>query len=1232
MSKLLTTILLAGVGVAVGAQTPQHPTSNPRNQAISSTTQSKLEFIPNKGQWDRRVRFLGHAPGIDMWITDQGITYEYHKIKQALDAKMAAKLLSPLDREKVRPPAVQGHVVRISFVGKTNQVKTEVSGFRRKAYTYNYFIGKDKSKWVSGVPVFSAATVKGIYKGIDLVAYFDEAKKLPRYDLVIHPGADASKIAMRYEGADKLHLTNDGTVAYQTSLGKVEERDLFAYQPKSGTRIDFTRSGITAHDKSARAKVNPVSARMAMAADGTVRFKVGPRDPSVALVVDPLIWSTYLTGDSYNSDVFSTPPAVVTGPDGSPYMAGFTIDPSFPTTPGAFKNTFATGYISKFSTDGSTLQYCTFFGGGDTTLPYALAIQANGSVVVGGVTNSPDYPTTPGAFGNGFYGADLNNYPAFVTKFTPDGTAMEYSVVAAGVNSGVQSSYIQSLKVDNSGAVYMAGADQTDGLVFGVPGSAYEGEIANQGSFCAKLSPDGSHLVWGTYFATNNYINDLAIDDAGNAYVTGMSVNSFAVSPGAYQGPTRGTNSLSAFVTKINADGASNGYALQLNGTLGYYATATSIAVDTFGNAYVAGQTNYLDFPTSSLAYNKVIPGGTLASFFSKVTPDGSALAYSTYGPPAEFSNPRIASFPDGSLALAMTEDYSTGTYAGPGAYQTWPQTMDGYVSYNSMIGKLSADGSTMDYLSYLGGGYPSTISSLTIAPGSDSVYVGGKAIGFDFPTTEGAYQTMPGTPYGGHFLAKFQLQREIGLTFVPGVSIGGATVNAAFTLPNPVSHDTVVFLSSSSPKVHVPASVIVSEGSDTATFPVTSPYTDSPIQVQIRASIDAVMIQRYLTLAPPSPLSVDVTPDSFAGARKPLVTIQLNGKAGPQGTVINLVSSNPAGLPLPATVKVAPGKDSIRFSIAPQGEGSFEIGASSASSIQPAIGTFNIGPLQVSGLTLASPSVYSGGKTIAKINLTGPAPIGGTQVTLSDSDPSLVTVPGSVTVPAGSTYVTFEVKGATGYTGADQDTTITATYAGSVTATETLKAYHLTALNLSTNLLVSGNSGIATVTLNGPAPDGGAVVNLTSSDPTTLPTPGTVNVPAGSKTASVTLTLPANYNGPVKAVTITASAFGDTLTKSLSVKTMTVSKVSVSPVTVTGGNDSSLTINLTAVTSSPTVVTLSNDSAYANVPATVTVPAGASSVTIPIYTTNPLHNASAHITATYNGVTKATVLNITHF
>jgi RHS repeat-associated protein len=299
---------------------------------------------------------------------------------------------------------------------------------------------------------------------------------------------------------------------------------------------------------------------------------------------------------------------------------------------------------------------------------------------------------------------------------------------------------INGIAVDGAGNSYLAGS--TSSLNFPGTSGTYAG---NQDAFVTKLSPDGKSIIYSTYVGSPaaDAGQAIAVDAAGNAYLTGSGSYGFPTTSGAYQGSNTswlyggGTN---AFVTKLNAAGDNLVYSTMLGGSGA--ATGYGIAVNAAGNAYVTGSTAntgypLVSFPTTAGAYQTTYGGGSTDAFITEFDPSGSTLVYSTFlGGSGTDSGAGIALDYAGN-AYVTGSTASTNFATTTGAFQT---SLGGGSGQDAFVTKLNAGGSTLGYSTYLGGS--GTEQGMAIALGYDgSAYVTGSTTSTDFPTAN-AYQS----------------------------------------------------------------------------------------------------------------------------------------------------------------------------------------------------------------------------------------------------------------------------------------------------------------------------------------------------------------------------------------------------------------------------------------------------------------------------------------------------------
>jgi hypothetical protein len=293
---------------------------------------------------------------------------------------------------------------------------------------------------------------------------------------------------------------------------------------------------------------------------------------------------------------------------------------------------------------------------------------------------------------------------------------------------------------------------------------------------------------------------------------------------------------------------------------------------------------------------------------------------------------------------------------------------------------------------------------------------------------------------------------------------------------------------------------------------------------------------------------------------------------------------------------------------------------------------------LSLSSLSLNPTSVTGGNSSTGTVTLSGPAPTGGAQVTLSSSNTTAASVPSSVTVAAGATSATFTVS--TSAVAASTSVTISAAYGGatrsaSLTVTPVAPpAPALSSLTLNPASVVGGmQSSTGTVTLSGPAPAGGAQVALSSSNPGAASVPSSVIVPAGA--TSTTFTVSTSAVIASSTVTISATYGGATRSASLTVTppaAPTLSSLTLNPASVRGGMQSStgtVTLSGPAPTGGAQVALSSSNPGAASVPSSVIVPAGATSATFTVNTSIVFFSTSVRISASYRSNTLTANLTV---
>jgi hypothetical protein len=692
-----------------------------------------LSFEVNRGQTDPQVKFLSRGPGYTLFLTatDAVLSLAHSTASRASDGgverpRAFARALEPT-------PVSERTALRMRVVGANQRAR--VSGHDELPGKVNYLRGSDPTRWQTQVPTYAKVGYENVYPGIDLV-YYGNQREL-EYDFIVAPGADSGLIALTFEGADAMDVDGAGNLILQTGAGRLIQRAPRVYQEINGVqqtipsryRVDI-----------GHAKQSGSSPDLALG-DRVVRFAVGDYDHSRALVIDPvLMYSTYLGGTASDQGA-----AIAVDSTGSAYVTGTTNSNNFPTTAAAFDTTFNgnfDAFVTKLNANGTALVYSTYLGGVGIDQGYGIAVDSAGSAYVTGSTESSDWPTTPGAFDTILTGGRV----AFVAKLDASGASLAYSTYIGG--GSIDSAY--EIALSSTGNAYVTG--DTFSSNFPTTTGVFDTTLGGSGdAFVTKLQASGAALAYSTYLGGSGVDSALgiAVDDAGSAYVTGLTPSSdFPTTPGAFD-TTKGA-SYDAFVTKLAPGGASLAYSTFLGGAgddLGY-----AIAVDNGGSAYVAGETDSTNFPTTPGAFDTTYGGGDAAkdAFVTKLVSSGAALAYSTYlGDTANESASAIAVDDDGN-AHVTGQTGSTNFPTTPDAFDaTWNGATDAFVT------TLNASGAALVYSTYFGGAVGDAIYGIAV-DGAGSAYVTGQTASTNFPTTSGAFDTT----FGGAsdaFVAKFE-------------------------------------------------------------------------------------------------------------------------------------------------------------------------------------------------------------------------------------------------------------------------------------------------------------------------------------------------------------------------------------------------------------------------------------------------------------------------------------------
>ena len=563
------------------------------------------------------------------------------------------------------------------------------------------YFGKGHDAKQAALPSYGAITYRGLWPGVAVT--FRGTNGRLTYQLRVAPGADPAKVKLAWDGADRL---------------------------PPGTAIELPAG----------------------------------RDRSRALEVESAIeYSTLLGGAAL--DVGND---VAVDTQGSAYVTGQTLSTAFPTSAGAHDTLYnGSGdvFVTKINPSGSGLEYSTFLGGTELDGGIGIAVDAQGSAYVTGVTTSAGYPTTANAFDK----TQNGGFDAFVTKLNPAGSGLDYSTFLGSANVDESS----GIAVDAQRNAYITGDTQSPGFptTANVFDASYNGSLD---AFVTKINASGSGLVYSTFVGASEAEDGvgIAVDGQGSAYVVGSTESpTFPTSANAFDRDFGGD--LDVFVTKLDAIGRTLGYSTFLGGVDSDDGRA--IAVDAAGSAFVTGTTRSPGFPTTAGAVDTGYNGDDDV-FVTKLNAPGGGLVYSTFiGDGASEVANAIAVDGQGSAVITGATS-SPGFPTTQGAFDTGHNGAD-----DAFVTKLTPPGTGLAYSTFVGSSLDEGGLGLAL-DGQGGLYVSGGTDSPGFPTSASAFDTTPNGSFDAFAIKLDVTPPDTTITDGPSGQTDSTTPSFSFT------------------------------------------------------------------------------------------------------------------------------------------------------------------------------------------------------------------------------------------------------------------------------------------------------------------------------------------------------------------------------------------------------------------------------------------------------------------
>ena len=777
--------------------------------AHSENEHRSYQFIENKGQWEKEIKYKAKINGGAIFLENNAFTF--HLVDNSVLNKFHLNQDVPKEEQNIK-----GHAWKVKFEGSSAPV------FKHSAKSsdyYNFYLGNDKSKWAKEVYAYENIRMNQIYPNVDLEITTNENENL-KYTWYLKAGVNPEIIQQKYEGIEEMKLAG-GNLILTTNVNTVTEQKPVAWQIINGKKQEVKCNFVL--------KNNII----------TYEFPEG-YNANYDLVIDPvLIFGSYTGSTADNFGMTATYDS-----QGNLITGGTAFNIGFPTTAGAYditSNVNATAYgvtdvvVTKFNSTGTNLIFSTYIGGGSTNqgteTVHSLISDANDNLFLFGLTSSTDFPTTAGCFDNTYNGGTFIGFVNNGTYFYNSGTDIYVSKFNSSGTNLLASTYIGGS--DNDGVNYtnnfLSGGNYTstyDSLMFNY-GDQFRGEImvddlgncyvatttrsadfptanayqpvknGKQDAVAFKFDPNLTTLTWSTFIGgeQKDAAYSIKVDANYISYISGGTASTdFPTTTGSLHNTYQGGKT-DGFIVALSQNG-SNLLASSFIGT-NAYDQVFFVELDRFGSVYLLGQTQgAASYPITNVSYSMPNSG----QFITKLDNTLSTIIYSTlFGN----GNGQINISPSAFLVDVCGNVYVSGW--GANILQSTPLngmavTSDAFQSsngdgFNFYLIVFARDISSILYASYFGGNqsHEHVDGGTSRFDANGIVYqsvCAGCGSNDDFPTTPGAWSNLNLSTNCNNGVFKYDFEIEPDAAFITSDTAGCAPLTLTFDNTSPVYTD----------------------------------------------------------------------------------------------------------------------------------------------------------------------------------------------------------------------------------------------------------------------------------------------------------------------------------------------------------------------------------------------------------------------------------------------------------